>query len=282
MPLPHTLAGDDGFIWDWISSVAAICIARLQQILLITSNYFLKNSEGKQIESDKLTLLQLHQVCSSIITCNVDKKISDIKKIIFFMYRNWRGHLPGHKALPPRHLAQHSHFKVTIGLCHQPPIEKPSILQLTWKEVLGQNTRDWERKPSAIPSAQICALSPRGTCITTACKARETKPLQEKNCNYFWLPDSKQPQHCWASTGGEEQLCVTNRGSAIGPASAQPPPGTDSLLLYCSEALKRPRRYCCYSWAAPQWPALVFPSLSSKPLKSSGLLAFSWENLSNT
>lgn len=113
MPLPHTLAGDDGFSWDWISSVAAICIAKLQQILLITSNYFLKNSEGKQIQSDKLTLLQLHWVCSSIITCNLDKKMSDIKKITFYVWK-LEG-TPGHKALPPKHLAQHPHFKGTIG-----------------------------------------------------------------------------------------------------------------------------------------------------------------------
>lgn len=133
-----------------------------------------------------------------------------------------------------------------------------------------------------MPCAQSCALSPLGTCMTTACKPRETKSLQEKNYGYFWLPGPKQPQHCWASTGGEGQACVTNRDSAMAPASAQPPPGTDSLLGYCSEALERPQRYQCYSWAAPQWPALVFPNLSSKPLKSSGLLVFSWENLSNT
>lgn len=52
----------------------------------------------------------------------------------------------------------------------------------------GQNTRDWERKPSAskaMPSAQSCALSPLGTCMTTACKPRETKALQEKTAAPF-------------------------------------------------------------------------------------------------
>lgn len=146
--------------------------------------------------------------------------------------------------------------------------------------VRTQGTEKESHQLCLLPKAVPCHLW--GHVWLQPGKPRETKPLQEKNCSGFWLQlDSKQAQHCWASTGREGQDCVTNWDSAMAPASTQPSPGTDSWLGYCSEALERPQRYWCYSWAAPQWPALVFPNLSSKPLKSNSLLVFSWENLSN-
>lgn len=49
---------------------------------------------------------------------------------------------------------------------------------------------------------------------------------------------------------------------------------TRSFLGFCSEASEMPQRYTCYSWAAPRWPALSLPNLSSWHLKTSGLLTF--------
>lgn len=108
---------------------------------------FLKNSKGKKIKSDKLTPFATspssHQVCSSITEHNLKRQANDrYKENYLILYRNQRGQLLGNKDLPPRCLVQHLHFKITVGLCHQPPTEQPNILQLTWKETQGLNMRD--------------------------------------------------------------------------------------------------------------------------------------------